>query len=97
MLGVNLDKGSSWKPVATLVREAYGNVAPASLTKPIGTSAKGCRISFPEERAVTTSVQLMKILSSSMVARMSSTLIFKRADQLQLCTPKTDERFQQRA
>jgi predicted DNA-binding protein (MmcQ/YjbR family) len=35
-LGVNLDKGISWKTVATLVREAYETVAPASLTKSIG-------------------------------------------------------------
>lgn len=32
-LGVNLDKGVSWKTVARLVREAYEKVAPASMTK----------------------------------------------------------------
>lgn len=35
-LGVNLDKGVSWKRVATLVREAYEKVAPASLIAKIG-------------------------------------------------------------
>jgi predicted DNA-binding protein (MmcQ/YjbR family) len=35
-LGVNLDKGISWKTVATLVREAYEKVAPTSLAKSIG-------------------------------------------------------------
>jgi predicted DNA-binding protein (MmcQ/YjbR family) len=35
-LGVNLDKGISWKTVARLVREAYEKVAPASLTKSLG-------------------------------------------------------------
>ncbi len=34
-LGVNLDKGISWKVVARLVREAYEKVAPASLAKPL--------------------------------------------------------------
>jgi hypothetical protein len=37
-LGVNLDKGISWKTVARLVREAYTKVAPASLTKSLGTT-----------------------------------------------------------
>ena len=32
-LGVNLDKGISWKTVARLVRDAYIKVAPASLAK----------------------------------------------------------------
>lgn len=35
-LGVNLDKGISWKVVARLVREAYEKVAPASLAKSLG-------------------------------------------------------------
>ncbi|WP_129781071.1 MmcQ/YjbR family DNA-binding protein [Peristeroidobacter soli] len=35
-LGVNLDKGISWKTVARLVREAYTKVAPAALTKSLG-------------------------------------------------------------
>ncbi len=35
-LGVNLDKGISWKTVARLVREAYEKVAPASLTNSLG-------------------------------------------------------------
>ena len=35
-LGVNLDKGISWKRVATLVREAYEKVAPGSLIGAIG-------------------------------------------------------------
>lgn len=35
-LGVNLDKGISWKIVARLVREAYTKVAPATLTKSLG-------------------------------------------------------------
>ena len=35
-LGVNLDKGISWKRVAQLVREAYENVAPAKLAAQIG-------------------------------------------------------------
>jgi predicted DNA-binding protein (MmcQ/YjbR family) len=37
-LGVNLDKGISWKTVATLVRHAYEKVAPASLAKSVGTT-----------------------------------------------------------
>ena len=32
-LGVNLDKGISWKTVAKLIREAYVKVAPAALSK----------------------------------------------------------------
>jgi hypothetical protein len=35
-LGVQLDKGISWKAVAALVRDAYVKVAPASLTKTLG-------------------------------------------------------------
>jgi hypothetical protein len=35
-LGVQLDKGISWKRVAKLVREAYEKVAPAALAKAIG-------------------------------------------------------------
>lgn len=35
-LGVNLDKGISWKTVASLVRQAYEKVAPPALTKSIG-------------------------------------------------------------
>jgi hypothetical protein len=35
-LGINLDKGVSWKTVARLVREAYENVAPAKLVKGLG-------------------------------------------------------------
>lgn len=35
-LGVNLDKGISWKVVARLVREAYEKVAPASLVRSLG-------------------------------------------------------------
>ena len=35
-LGVNLDKGLSWKRIAMLVREAYQKVAPQSLVDKIG-------------------------------------------------------------
>lgn len=35
-LGVNLDKGISWKVVAMLVRDAYVKVAPAALAKSLG-------------------------------------------------------------
>jgi predicted DNA-binding protein (MmcQ/YjbR family) len=35
-LGVNLDKGISWKTVATLVRQAYEKVAPVALSKSLG-------------------------------------------------------------
>ncbi|HEY5806828.1 MAG TPA: MmcQ/YjbR family DNA-binding protein [Povalibacter sp.] len=35
-LGVNLDKGISWKRVAKLVREAYENVAPRTLVANVG-------------------------------------------------------------
>lgn len=35
-LGVHLDKGISWKTVASLVREAYEKVAPPSLSAAIG-------------------------------------------------------------
>lgn len=35
-LGVNLDKGISWKTVAKLVREAYEKVAPPALVKSLG-------------------------------------------------------------
>lgn len=35
-LGVNLDKGISWKRVAKLVREAYEKVAPRALSESIG-------------------------------------------------------------
>lgn len=35
-LGVNLDKGISWKTVARLVREAYEKVAPPKLAKSLG-------------------------------------------------------------
>lgn len=35
-LGVNLDKGISWKTVASLVRAAYENVAPESLSASLG-------------------------------------------------------------
>lgn len=35
-LGVNLDKGISWKQVAKLVREAYEKVAPATLVRSLG-------------------------------------------------------------
>ena len=35
-LGVNLDKGLSWKRIAALVRTAYEKVAPAHLTATIG-------------------------------------------------------------
>lgn len=35
-LGVNLDKGISWKTVARLAREAYEKVAPASLVSSLG-------------------------------------------------------------
>ncbi len=37
-LGVRLDKGISWKTVATLVREAYTHVAPPALVRSIGPS-----------------------------------------------------------
>jgi predicted DNA-binding protein (MmcQ/YjbR family) len=36
-LGVHLDKGLSWKRIATLVREAYEKVAPPALVERIGT------------------------------------------------------------
>jgi predicted DNA-binding protein (MmcQ/YjbR family) len=35
-LGINLDKGISWKTVAKLVREAYEKVAPPALARSIG-------------------------------------------------------------
>jgi len=35
-LGVNLDKGISWKMIAKLVREAYEKVAPPAITKGLG-------------------------------------------------------------
>jgi predicted DNA-binding protein (MmcQ/YjbR family) len=35
-LGVNLDKGLSWKRIAALVREAYETIAPSALTARIG-------------------------------------------------------------
>jgi hypothetical protein len=35
-LGINLDKGISWKTVATRVREAYVKVAPATLARTLG-------------------------------------------------------------
>ena len=35
-LGVNLDKGISWKTVAKLVREAYEKVAPPALARSLG-------------------------------------------------------------
>lgn len=35
-LGVNLDKGISWKRVAKLVREAYEKVAPPALSRSLG-------------------------------------------------------------
>ena len=35
-LGINLDKGISWKTVAKLVREAYEKVAPPALAKSLG-------------------------------------------------------------
>lgn len=35
-LGVNLDKGITWKQIATRVREAYEKVAPAALSKSLG-------------------------------------------------------------
>lgn len=35
-LGVNLDKGISWKTVAALVRAAYEKVAPPTLTRSLG-------------------------------------------------------------
>ena len=35
-LGVNLDKGISWKTIAKLVREAYEKVAPPALAKSLG-------------------------------------------------------------
>ncbi len=37
-LGVQLDKGISWKRIAQLVREAYEKVAPPALSKSIGTT-----------------------------------------------------------
>jgi hypothetical protein len=39
-LGVNLDKGISWKTVATLVRAAYEKIAPASLSGSVGETVK---------------------------------------------------------
>jgi hypothetical protein len=48
-LGVNLDKGISWKTVAKLVRDAYEKVAPAALAKSLG---KTIEISSPT-RAMT--------------------------------------------
>ena len=39
-LGVNLDKGISWKTVASLVRNAYEKVAPSSLVKSLGETVK---------------------------------------------------------
>ena len=35
-LGVNLDRGLSWRRIATLVREAYEKVAPAALAAGVG-------------------------------------------------------------
>lgn len=35
-VGVHLDKGLSWRRIATLVREAYERVAPAGLTSTLG-------------------------------------------------------------
>jgi predicted DNA-binding protein (MmcQ/YjbR family) len=43
-LGVNLDKGISWKIVARLVRDAYVNVAPPALSRSLG---KAIEISAP--------------------------------------------------
>lgn len=45
-LGVHLDKGISWKRIASLVREAYEKVAPASLTVSLG---KTIQITPPTE------------------------------------------------
>jgi predicted DNA-binding protein (MmcQ/YjbR family) len=39
-LGVHLDKGISWKSVASLVRAAYEKVAPRSLSESIGDTVK---------------------------------------------------------
>ena len=39
-LGVNLDKGISWRTVASLVRAAYEKVAPSALSKSLGETVK---------------------------------------------------------
>ena len=46
-LGVRLDRGLSWKRVATLVREAYERVAPRALLDRIGTTPA---IKAPEKK-----------------------------------------------
>jgi hypothetical protein len=56
-LGVNLDKGLSWKRIAVLVREAYEKVAPRPLAERIG---KTIEIKPPTAKLAPTDIDPMK-------------------------------------
>ena len=56
-LGVNLDKGLSWKRIAVLVREAYERVAPPKLAAKIG---KTIEIKPPTAKLSATEIDPMK-------------------------------------
>lgn len=56
-LGVNLDKGISWKRVAKLVREAYEKVAPPALSSKIG---KTIEITAPSRKLAPEQIDPLK-------------------------------------
>jgi predicted DNA-binding protein (MmcQ/YjbR family) len=82
-LGVNLDKGLSWKRIAELVRDAYQKVAPPSLAKAIGKTV-----------AITTPV---KPLTTEQVDPMQSKraqAVLKALRKICLALPETSEATQ---
>jgi predicted DNA-binding protein (MmcQ/YjbR family) len=79
-LGVNLDKGISWKRVAALVREAYEKVAPPPLGQRIG---KTIEIKPPQAKLSRTDLNPLE--------RPQAQRVIKRLRKLCLSWPETSE------
>jgi predicted DNA-binding protein (MmcQ/YjbR family) len=79
-LGVNLDKGVSWKRVAQLAREAYEKVAPSSLSAQIG---KTIEITPPKAK--------LKAEEFDPMASSRAKQVLKSLRQICLALPETSE------
>lgn len=82
-LGVQLDKGLSWKRIAVLVREAYEKVAPPALAARIG---KTIEITPPTAKLAPTEVDPMRSKRAQAV--------LQRLRKLALAWPETSEGLQ---
>jgi len=82
-LGVNLDKGLSWKRIALLVREAYQKVAPSALSERIGDTIE---IKAPTKKMTPEEIDPMKSKRAQSV--------LKELRRICLAWPETSEESQ---